>query len=156
MILLILNIFILILIGKYILDLKSDKILVVVLSLFGIACLGYIFTRISHSPIFISIGYVCGMIISPIIFSIYLLRQKENTKKRQIRIQMLFPTLTLFAIYLLKTFHLPVYGILYFLMIISLLLGGWIIIKKPGIKEILPFQVILIFIAIDIVTALMN
>lgn len=153
---LLLFISILILIGKYMIELKSDKILFIVLALFGITCLGYILKGIFHAPIFISIGIMSGMIISPIVFSVYLLRQKGNQKERLIRILMLFPTLTLFIIYLFKGLHMPVYGILYFLMIISVLIGGYIVIKKPRLKEILPFQVILIFMIIDIVALLMK
>ena len=115
-------------------ELKSDRILLIVLALLGINCLGYILKGIFHAPIFGNIGIMCGMIISPIIF----------------------PTITLFIIYLMSGLHMPVYGILYFLMIISLLIGGYIVIKKPGIKEILPFHVILIFMIIDVVELLIK
>lgn len=153
---LILYISILILIGKYIIELKSDKILVFVLALFGFTCLGYILKGVFHAPILISIGLVAGMIISPMIFSIYLLSQKGNQKERLIRILMLIPTISLFMFNLFKGIHMPVYGIFYYLMIISIIIGGYIVLKKTQIKEILPFQVILIFIVIDVITFLMK
>ena len=154
--LLLLNLSILILIGKYINDLKSDRTLVIVLALFGMTCLGIILTRTFQTPLFINIGYVVGLILSPILFSIYLLKQKGDKKESVIRRLMLIPALTLFTMYLLKALHLPVYGVLYFMMIISVLLGGWIVIKKPELKEIQPFQIILIFLIVDVLSFFSN
>ena len=153
---LLLNLSILILIGKYIIDLKSDRPLVIVLTLFGVTCLGIILTRTFQTPLFINIGYVVGLILSPILFSFYLLKQKGDKKESLIRRLMLIPVLTLFTIYFFKALHLPVYGVLYFMMIISILLGGWIVIKKPELKEIQPFQIVLIFLIVDVLSFFLN
>ena len=150
--LLILNLSIFILIGKYISDLKSDSALVIVLLLFGLTVLGHILSYTFQTPIFITFGYFAGMIVSPIIFSIYLFRQKGNKEDKLFRRLMLIPTITLLVFYLAKFLHLPVLGAVYFLMIISMLVGGWIIIKKPGLKEIQPFQIVLIFLIVDILS----
>lgn len=153
---LILNLSILILIGKYVRDLKSDRTLVIVLFLFGLTCLGFILSHTFRTPIFINIGYFGAMVLSPLLFSIYLIKQKGNKKDSLFRRLMLIPTLTLFIIYLFKSFHFPVFGLGFFMMIISILLGGWIVMKKPELKEIQPFQIVLIFLMIDVLRLLMN
>jgi hypothetical protein len=152
----ILNLAVLILIGKYIYDLRSDKTLVSVLVLFGLACLGIILANSFHAPIFISVGYVAGLILSPLIFAIYLFRQYGDKEEKRIRRLMLIPVLILFVVYLLKALHLPVYGIVHVLMIVSVLLGGWIVMKKPVLKEIKPFQIALIFLLVDVLRYIMN
>jgi hypothetical protein len=156
MLTLILNLSVLILIWKYINDLKSDKILVTVLVLFSMTCVGILLTNTLHAPIFSSFGYAIGLILSPLLFTFYLLKQKGTKEESVVRKLMLVPTLTLCLIYLFKALHLPAYGIGYFMMIISVLLGGWIVIKKPELKEIYPFQIILIFLIVDILTFLLN
>lgn len=149
---LILYISILILIVKYIKDLKSDKTLVVVLALLGLACLGYIF----QTPFFIIIGLIPGTIIAPILFSIYLIRKLGSGKDRTTRILMLIPTLTLFFTNLPKLLHLAGFGFTAFFEIISLVIGGYLILYRRQLKEVKPFQVILIIIAIDVLIFLMN
>ena len=153
---LILYISILILTGKYIVELKSDKTLVVVLVLFGNTCLGYILKYIFHAPLFISIGLISGMIVAPIILSIYLLRLKGNKKEKSMRFLMLIPTVGIFINYLFKALHMPGAEIINILMIISITVGGYIVLKNPQLKEIRPFQVMLIFIIIDVLTFLMK
>jgi len=64
----ILNFSILNLIGKYTSDLKSERILVAVLILFGLACLSIILANSFHTPIFINVEYV--IMANPIVINI--------------------------------------------------------------------------------------
>ena len=51
---------------------------------------------------------------------------------------------------------MPGAEIINILMIISITVGGYIVLKNPQLKEIRPFQVMLIFIIIDVLTFLMK
>ena len=153
---LILIISILVLTIKYIIELKSDKYLVVILSLIGITCLGYLLKYIFHAPIFISIGMVSGMIISPVLFSIYLLKEKGNKKENNLRILMLIPVFGLLTSYIFKIIHMPGAAIINLMMAIPIIVGIYIIFNNTQLKETKALQLILIFLIIDFLTFLMK
>ena len=141
---------------KYIIELKSDKYLVVIFALIGITCLGYILKYIFHEPVFFSIGMISGMIISPILFSIYLLKEKGNKKEKSLRILMLIPTVGLLISHIFKIIHMPGAATINLFMTIPIIVGIYIIFNKTQLKETKALQLILIFLIIDFLIFIMK
>lgn len=153
---LILDISLIILIIKYINDLKSNKYLVSILALFGIPLLGFIIKYFFGNTILLSIGLFTSMIIAPLIFSIYLFINRKTGKEKNIRLLMIIPSLALLISYIFKLLHLEGAAVINLSMIIPVILGLIIVFKKKQIIETKPFQLILIFLIIDVITFLMK
>lgn len=153
---LIIDISLIILIIKYINDLKFNKYLVSVLILFLIPPLGFLIKYFFGNTIFLSIGLFTGMIIAPLIFSIYLFTYRKEGKEKNIRLLMIIPSLALLISYIFKLLHLQGAAIINLVMIIPIILGLIIIFNKRQIIETKPFQLILIFLIIDLITFLME
>lgn len=136
---------------KYLIEFKPYKILLIVLILFMITSIGFISNYFLDQPILLTIGAASGMIIAPLIFSIYLLKNTEPNNKN-LRLLMLLPTIGLLIHWIFKFLNMKGLAVINLAMIPLILVGLFIIFNKNQIKEIKPFQIILIFLIIDLIT----
>lgn len=145
---LILILSILILIIKYIIDLKANRYLMIILIFIGIANLSYL---LSHflSVKFTSIGLIAGIIISPLLFIIYLLKGDENKNVQKVKTLMLIPSTGIFISYLSKSMHWPGAATINLVMIVPILFGIYLVFKSTQLEETKVMQIFLIILSID-------
>ena len=153
---LILYISILLLNVKYIADLKSEKFLAGILVLFGIACAGFIINYFVGQFWLLSAGIISGMIIAPLLFSTHLIKRSANKNEESIRLLMLISTFGLLIHYLFKILVMPGAAVMNLVMAVPIIVGIIIILSKNQIKEMKPFQLIMIFLILDFITFLMQ
>ena len=137
---------------KYMIDLKTNRYLLIILFLIVLTYLSYILGYSIENSRIALFGLIPGMIISPLLFAIHLLKGDRNKKIQNVKKLMLVPTIGLLTSYLSKSIHWQGATVTNLIMIIPILAGIYLTFNKTQLIETKVMQIFLIFLTIDFMT----
>jgi uncharacterized membrane protein YfcA len=140
---------------KYFDDLKSTKHLKWIILSMMVAPVGYFFNLLLHISFIQPLSFFIGIFCSSVAFLIYLLKQDSSkTHKVNSRI-MIFSTSSLIVHWIIKMGHFPGAYFINAAMLIPLLLGLYATLNKHQTKENKPFNIVMAYLIIDMLTFIM-